>query len=375
MRARAVLAAAAAALGVATPAAAVRPSPIHVAGHRLADARGRTVHLAGVNRSGSEYACAGPVAGGGYGYGFWQGPVDDASIEAMLTWRVKAVALPLNEACWIGGYGGLNPAYTGRHYRNAIAGYVKRLEAHGIRVVLRLSGAAPGNHAYGKEPQISASEIPMADADHSLAFWRSVAKRFRDDRTLIFHAFDEPNAIGWDCALHGCVTTDRPEGRPRYGTYTAVGHQAIVDAIRSTGARQPIVISGIGFAGDVHGWARHRPRDPLHQLVVGFNTFDFSGNFPAAKPDLERLAKKHPLLVGGFGDTDCNSDFSRTLMGFADSRGISYLAWTWNSVQDYGGCSNALLDGGDPSRPDRGYYTARPSGYGTGVRAHLRALH
>jgi hypothetical protein len=372
---RRMLAAATAALALAAPVpAAARPSPIHVDGHRLADAHGTTVRLIGVNRSGSEYACSGPVAGGGYGYGFWQGPVDDASVEAMSTWRVRAVALPLNEACWLGGYGGLNPAYTGKRYRRAIAGYVSRLEDHGIRVVLRLSGAAPGDHVYGKEPEVSPSEIPMADADHSLAFWRSVARRFKDDRTLVFHAFDEPNTIGWSCALHGCMATDRPEGHPRYGTYRAVGHQAIVDAIRATGARQPIVISGIGFAGDVQRWGRYRPHDPLHQLVVGFNAFDFTGNFPGAGPDLRRLAKRHPVLVGGFGDTDCDSDFSRGLMRFADANGISYLAWTWNTVQDYGGCSNALLDGGDPSRPNRGYYTARPSGYGKGVRAHFRSL-
>ncbi|HKP91457.1 MAG TPA: cellulase family glycosylhydrolase [Thermoleophilaceae bacterium] len=361
-------------LVVAAPGASARPAPIHVDGNRLANASGATVRVIGVNRSGSEYACAGPVAGGGYGWGFWQGPVDDRAVEAMRTWRVRAVALPLNEACWLGGYGGLNPAYTGKRYRDAVARYVGRLEEHGIRVVLRLSGAAPGKHVYGKDPEISASEIPMADADHSLAFWRSVARRFKHDRALLFHAFDEPNGIGWGCALNGCVVADRPEGRKRYGTYRAVGHQSIVDAIRSTGAKQPIVVSGIDFAGNLSRWRRYRPHDPLGQLVAGLSAFDYSGNYPAVKPDLERIAKRHPILVGGFGDTDCDSDFSRGLMRFADSLGVSYLAWTWNSVQDYGGCSNALLDGGDPSRPDRGYYTARPSGYGKGVRAHLRSL-
>jgi hypothetical protein len=61
-------------------------------------------------------------------------------------------------------------------------------------------------------------------------------------------------------------------------------------------------------------------------------------------------------------------------MAFADTIGMSYLAWTWNTVQDYGGCSNALLDGGDPSNPNRGYYNAQPSGYGQGVRAHYRKV-
>ena len=369
---RSALLALAAVLGVAAPAAA-HPSAIHVAGNRLVDGRGRTVRLIGVDRSGSEYACAGPDGAGGYGWGIWQGPVGDATVAAMRTWHVRAVALPLNEACWLGGYAGLKRAYSGPAYRRAVGAYVKRLEGHGIRVVLRLSGAAPGDHAYGQDG-VSPSEIPMADADHSLRFWRSLARRFRDDRALVFHAFDEPNSIGWDCALHGCTATDRPDGRERYGSYRAVGHQAIVDAIRSTGARQPIVISGIDFAGTLRGWARHMPHDPLHQLVAGFNTFDFSGNYPAAKPDLRRVAEHHPILIGGFGDTDCNSDFSRGLMRLADRLRISYLAWTWNTVQDYGGCANALLDGGDPAHPDRGYMTARPSGYGRGIRAHFLRL-
>ena len=63
-------------------------------------------------------------------------------------------------------------------------------------------------------------------------------------------------------------------------------------------------------------------------------------------------------------------------MSFADSLGISYFAWTWNTVQDYGGCSNALLDDPGPqiNGQPAGYYTGRPSGYGRGVRDHYIAV-
>ena len=37
---------------------------------------------------------------------FFAGPTNDRSIKAMKTWQINAVALPLNEACWLGGYGG-----------------------------------------------------------------------------------------------------------------------------------------------------------------------------------------------------------------------------------------------------------------------------
>jgi endoglucanase len=354
------------------PSAATATQSVSVLGNHFVDA-GKPIRLIGVNRSGSEYACAGPVGGGGHGYGFFQGPTSDRSIKGMLKWRINAVALPLNEACWLGGYAPIDPRFSGEGYRQAVLDYVTRLNAHGIIVVLRLSGAAPGIGAYGFD-ETSSDEIPMADADHSLDFWRSLAATFKDNHQVIFHAFDEPHVIDWPCALNGCATVDMPEGKNRFGPYTAVGHQAIVDAIRASGATQPIVISGIDFAGDVSQWETFVPKDPAGQLVVGFNTFDYSKNFPRVSPDLTRLAATYPVLIGGFGDTNCSSRFSRRLMKFADRAGISYLAWTWNSIQDYGDCSNALLDAGRKGKAAKAYFGGLPSGFGAGVRAHYRKI-
>lgn len=352
--------------------AAVAPSAqaleISVSGNHLVGGKGKTVRLIGVNRSGSEYACSGPDGEGGNGYGFFQGAVNDRAIKAMKTWRINAVALPLNEACWLGGYGDLKPEFSGEPYRAAIEGYVARLNAHGIYVVLRLSGSGPGNNVYGAAP--GDSEMPMADADHSLDFWRSVATRFAANHAVLFHAFDEPHKISWECALGGCPTNaNGSEGEPVFGPFQAVGHQAIVDAIRSTGATQPIIVSGIEFAGDLSRWEEFKPVDPLNSIAVGWNDFDYTKNIKRSKGDLRRLAGRYPVVVGGFGDTDCDSDFSTKLMNFADGLGISYLAWTWNTIADYGGCENALLG---PKRS--AYYTGHPSGYGTGVRKHFRAV-
>jgi endoglucanase len=344
---------------------------IRVSGNHLVKGRAghsHTIRLIGVNRSGSEYACASDDGQGGHGFGFFQGPVNGRSIEALKTWRVNAVALPLNEACWLGGYGGLKPQFTGKAYRAAIAGYVKRLNAHGIFVVLRLSGAGPGNNVYGAAP--GESEIPMADADHALDFWRSVATRFRGNHGVVFHAYDEPHKISWACALRGCATNaDGSEGEPRFGPYQAVGHQAIVNAIRSAGATQPIIISGIDFAGTLERWEKFMPHDPRRQLVAGWNSFDYSANLASSRRDLRHVARRHPIVVGGFGDTDCNSDYSTKLMRFADRVGISYLAWTWNTEEDYGGCENALL-----GPTTAAYFSGHPSGFGQGIRKHFLAV-
>ncbi len=159
---------------------------------------------------------------------------------------------------------------------------------------------------------------------------------------------------------------DGSEGEPNFGPYQAVGHQAIVDAIRSTGATQPIIVSGIDFAGDVSRWRDFMPNDPRNSLIVGWNSFDYSGNLAHEKPFLRSLSHGFPILVGGFGDTDCNSNYSLKLMKFFDRLGGSYLAWTWNTEADYGGCANALL-----GPKESAYYSAHPSGFGKGVRKHF----
>jgi endoglucanase len=372
-------------LGVAAVAAVAWQAPVaparssvfvHIRGARFIDTHGQTLRLIGVDRSGTEYACAGPVAGGGFGYGIFQGPTDDRSIRAMLSWDINTVALPLNEACWLGGYAGLSPRFTGSRYRAAIVRYVERLNHFGLYVVLRLSGAAPGEHAYGSDT-ISTDEIPMADRDHSVAFWSSIAKTFRGDRMVLFHTFDEPHDVSWACLLRGCTADDTPEGNSRYGSYSTAGNQTIVDAIRRAGARQPIILSGPDFAGDLSGWQHYLPHDPGHQLAADISSFDYSDFVVSHESELRTFTRSHPVIVGGFGDTHCTSTYSRRLMGIMDSLKQSYLAWTWDTVQDYGGCSNALLD--DPGALVNGqpaaYYTARPSGYGRGVRDHYRKIH
>jgi endoglucanase len=238
------------ALALAGAAQARVQTMVRIAGARLIGVDGRPLRLIGVNRSGTEYACAGPVQGGGFGYGIFQGPVDARSVRALQSWHVNTVALPLNEACWVGGYADLDPRYSGKPYRQAIVSYVNRLATAGIYVVLRLSGAAPGDHAYGSD-EISSDEVPMADADHSVSFWSSVASIFRNKRRVLFHTFDEPHDVSWACLRDGCTATDAPGGETRFGAYQTAGNQAMVDAIRATGARQPIIISGPEFAGDL----------------------------------------------------------------------------------------------------------------------------
>jgi hypothetical protein len=109
---------------------------LHVSGNRIVTASGATYRLLGVNRSGGEFACI-------QGNGTWDGPMDQASITAMRTWKIRAVRVPLNEECWLGN--GVVPAgdipaagTQGAAYQSAVASYVNLLIASGITPILEM---------------------------------------------------------------------------------------------------------------------------------------------------------------------------------------------------------------------------------------------
>ncbi len=313
---------------------------VHVQGNQLVGASGRPIRLLGVNRSGTEYACI-------EGWGIFDGPSDAASISAMMAWHIDAVRIPLNEDCWL-GVNGVSPLYGGAAYRSAITAYVALLRARGLVVVLNLHWSAPGTTP-------ATGQQVMADAGHSIAFWRSVAGAFRNDPAVVFDLYNEPHGISWSCWLIGCRSP---------GGWQTAGMQQLVDAVRGTGARQPIIAGGLGNASNLAGWSAHRPDDPAHQLVAGFHAYNFSGctSLRCWNTQLGRVARSVPVVAGEIGENDCASRFVDRFMAWADRHEVSYLAWTWNTW----GCAAgpALISS----------YAGTPTPFGAGVRAHLALL-
>src|SRR5207249_731946 len=175
--------------------ASAAPAALHVEGNRLMNATGQPVVMHGVNRQGTEYMCA-------QGRAIFDGPSDQASIDAIKSWRANAVRVPLNEDCWL-GINGVPPEYGGAAYRQAIAEYVGLLEGSGLYAILDLHWAAPGT-TLANGPQ------PMPDADHSPAFWTDVATTFKGNDAVILELFNEPvpdsnqdSDAAWTCWRDG----------------------------------------------------------------------------------------------------------------------------------------------------------------------------
>jgi hypothetical protein len=322
---------------ITSAASAATPSGIAVAGNRLVDGSGAPLRVAGVNRSGSEYACA-------QGWGMFDGPTDDASIAAIASWGANAVRVPLNEDCWL-GINGVNPAYAGATYQSAIRAFVTRLQAHGLDVILDLHWGAPGRQrALGQE------QAP--DADHAPAFWSSVASQYKGVSAVAFDLFNEPHDISWSCWLNGCKTS---------GGWRATGEQQLVNAVRGAGAKQPVIVEGLGWGGDLSAWLANRPSDPAGQLAAGWHIYNFSGCNTTSCWDstVAPVAAQVPVLATEVGENDCAGGFLNTLLPWADSHAIGYMAWAW----DVASCASG------PSLISD--YSGTPTAYGAAYKAYI----
>lgn len=328
----------------AAPASAAAPW-IGVRGSRLVDGAGDPVRLLGVNRSGTEYSCQ-------QGYGFFDGPSDAASIRAMVRWHINAVRVPLNETCWL-GINGVDPGLGGAAYQRAIRAWVSRLEQAGLYVVLDLHVAAPGARQ-------ATGIIPMPDAEHAPEFWRGVAAAYREDHAVLFDLYNEPHHVDWRCWEWGCTVHD-----PRVGAYRAAGMRELVAAVRSTGAEQPLILGGIGWARDDGRWLAHLPPDPLGAEVASNHTYDFAACYSTCRADLARIARRHPVVTGEMGEGDCRHRYIDPYMRWADRHGVSYLGWAWDA---HGGWT--CRSGPTLIRA----YDGTPTGFGIGLREHLRLL-
>jgi endoglucanase len=355
-------------------ASAVVPLSISVSRNHFIDGSGHVVRLLGVNHPSFEYACQ-------QGWGYNDGMMDDADATAIAAWHATAVRIPLNEDCWLGINGmpdnTQGEPLTVAGYRRAVVDYVNALHAHGLYAILDLHWTAPYT-------VVADGQRAMPD-NHSAAFWTSVATKFKADHAVVFDAFNEPyspakvndptHPVSWNCWRDGgCQVPRRNDNQPRGGlTYPAVGMQAMVDAIRNTGATQPILLGGLSYANDLSGWLSHKPSDPLNQLAASFHNYqgEDCDNITCWRTFIAPIRASVPVVAGEFDEDVCTpTTFDRDFMNWADGAGVGYLAWGWwvltpEEIND-AGCSAYYLitdPSGTPAVPN-----------GTALHNHLALL-
>ncbi len=374
------------------PLASAGPLSIRVEGNHFVNGAGQTIRLLGVDRTTSEYGCVD-------GFGYNDGHYDAADAAAIASWNADAVRVPLNEDCWLGINGqpnsneGAEPPLTVAGYRESIENYVADLNAHGLYAILDLHWTAPGS-------QVALEQQPMPDQDHSPAFWTSVASTFKNNPGVVFDLFNEPfdptdlrsgtdqnsqDQVSWNCWDTGtengpdggaaCDTSAYDENEQKTTLYAVAGMQTLLNAIRATGATQPVMVGGLNYANDLTQWATHAPDDPLNQEAASFHNYmgQECDDVGCWNSEIAPVSANVPVVTGEF-DQDvapcATSNFDDEYMEWADQHGVSYLAWGWVVLSpgeiEAEGCGAYQLIG------DYNYTPAAPNG--TNLRNHLLTL-
>ena len=347
---------------LALPAVSGAAGPrLKVVGNQIVDARSGQVFVPrGVNWPSFEYACK-----DGYGYSNSAnrrtvGP-DAAGAALIASWHINTVRLPLNQDCWLGD-DGLPKFGKASGYRAAVSGGCRCCTAPASPWCWTCTGRA-GRHR---------RQRPARDGRRPLGRLLALGgAAFKSDRSVIFDVFNEPysrygDTGPWSSTDLGLLAQRRLRGaapaHPQAARRQDVHDDrdaAMVDAIRSTGAKQPIILGGRDYAQRPGRVARQPPaRRSADRGLPQLR--------PPALPHpqcwdgvIAPMAAQVPVVSGEFGENDCSTSHVTTFMDWADLHGIGYLMWAWWVLPDTHCSTFAML--ADVKGP-RARRTAPPSG-------------
>jgi endoglucanase len=212
-----------------------------------------------------------------------------ATQVAIEQWKANIIRLPVKEEYWFGG----GAKDDGAAYRGLVDQVVTFAANRGAYLLLDL-------HRF------------KAPKQEHIDFWKDAAARYKDHPAVLFDLFNEPHGTSWEVWRNGGFvaekrkagdednfTTKDEQAKAAQG-FQAVGMQALLDAVRGTGARNVVLAGGLDYAYDLSG------------IANGYALEDKTGNgiiysthiYPWKKGWQEKVlvvADKHPILVGEVG--------------------------------------------------------------------------
>jgi hypothetical protein len=307
------------------------------------------------------------------------------------TWNINTIRLPMNSFDWLNltchdaGSGNAGKLYHANGdgtytpdpnhvYQSYVEQTVANITAAGMYVVLDLHFDGP-NGAAG--PLCPLGE-PSFLGQNALTFWSQVATQFKGNPAVMFDLHNEPYG---DNIYANWFTTDpvimrdggsfanflMQDNTTNGATFTVNGgaavtvggKQAIVTAIRATGATNVILDSPMGWAGEIESWLQFKPTDPIGQMGAAWHIYGYNkARGRGTNPPLAVLAAGFPILITeneGF-DAAFDGGKSSNAYAWAASNGIGCLQWGWNNWDGAPNLASLITTnpwtaGGAPSPP------------------------
>lgn len=303
------------------------PKMVKVEGNRLEDPDGNEVWLQGVNAGGMETIPNGAQE-------------TKSTVVAIDEWKSNCVRLPINEAHWF-GTGVYSPDDGGKAFRDACDKIVRLAANRGAYVVIDL-------HRF-RAPK----------AEH-VAFWKDCAAHYKDHPAVLFDLFNEPHGISWEVWRNGGWVGEAgkvdesafltAEEKKKNQGFESVGMQALVDAVRSTGAKNVVIAGGLHWANDLtgiesaaieKGEAKSYRLDEKggNGIMYAWHTYHWHKGWARILP----VAAKHPIFLGEVGAAPREEmtfipfeqkedpyTFAPDMLGFIQKHRINWTGWCFH---------------------------------------------
>lgn len=257
---------------------------LKVSGNKLVTADGKPVLLQGLALDSMEWGPGDNI--------LWTVKV------AIDDWKANVVRLAVHQDPWMGRPLRGNPINQ-QAYIKTVDDAVKLAASKGAYLLLDL-------HAFG------------APTQQHLDFWKNAAERYKNNPAVLFELFNEPHGISWEIWRNGgdlnsaknkSTDVNPAENKEKQQDTNSVGMQALVDAVRATGAKNIILAGCLDWSYDLTG------------VVNGYALDDKGGNgimyvahiYPwktGWKDKVLVAAEKYPVIVTEVGCPRSYDDFS-----------------------------------------------------------------
>jgi hypothetical protein len=320
---------------------------------QIADENGTVVELRGADESGTENFCLtwGPpavVMSPNDG----PSPLDQASLTAMKKWGLNTVRIPLNEDCWL-GINTVDSSVGGANYQTPIMDAVDLItQTNSMYVILDLHMSAPGT-------TVANNQGLMPDVDHSVTFWQQVAAAYKNNGSVIFDLFNEPDMGDspsedqqFSCWKNGSTTANG--GDCPFMDFAVAGMQQLLTTVRQAGANNLVMLGGPGFSAHLELWPQYVPTDTLSppNIAASWHVYDDQGGCttdgattfetlcdPSSGLGAQAVMNAgYPIVVGETGYYSCSGNIGQSwwplFLSWADTQGIGYVAWSWSTANN-----------------------------------------
>lgn len=238
---------------------------------------------------------------------------------ALNDWKANVIRLPVQDSFWFGrGRAGMTNNQDA--YRALVDSAVKLAAAHGAYLILDL-------HRF-LTPDASCVE-----------FWKDAAAHYKDNPAVLFDIFNEPHDTTWEVWRNGGPVQMKGKNPV---TVQSVGMQALVDAVRSTGAKNIILAGGLGYAYDLSGILNGYALDDKGGNGIMYATHFYNWQKGWEKHILD-VAAKYPVHVGETGadihkmpfipanEQEDPYTWAPDAIGFIQKYHLNWTAWAFHT--------------------------------------------